>query len=64
VAEWTRREVVTRRIEFWLPSPTVVAKVWKAITAASSELPDHFRHHDAVTVEARDGEIVVWIELP
>lgn len=61
MATYSRREVVEKRIEYFLPSPTNWAEVSKVISALNQELgEEESRWDDAVTVEARDEEIVFW----
>jgi hypothetical protein len=71
MADFTRREVTTRRVEFVLPSPTNWAEVGKVLSAIHHELqpfdPENPREplpaDDAVQVKAWDDEIVFWYEV-
>lgn len=60
MADYTRREVVTRRIEYVLPNPTNWAEVSKVLTVINHET-DRVAD-DFVRVEGRDDEIVFSFE--
>ena len=63
MAVCTSRTVTTTRREYVLPSPTNWGELGKALAAVRSELGDEAaRWDDAVIVEARDDEIVIWHE--
>jgi hypothetical protein len=64
VAEYSRRVVTTRRVEYFTPAPTNGAEFGKAFTAASAEaarLGDVA--DDTLTVEGNDEEIVISFVL-
>jgi hypothetical protein len=62
-----RREVVRRRYEFAVDSPATGKEIYDALYLASSRLTElegegAAEYDDALHVEARDDEIVVWFE--
>lgn len=58
-----RRTVTYTRHEWVLPSPCAVGELHKALNSAYGLLPeDRCPYDDALTIEARDDEIVVWWE--
>lgn len=59
MAEYMRREVVTKHVEYVLPSPVVWGEVSKAMAGIRAELGDDARWDDAAMFEARDDEIVI-----
>jgi hypothetical protein len=64
VAEYSRRVVTTRRIEYFLPAPTNAAEFSKAFSAAHSEaatLGDVT--DDTITVDFEDEQIVISFAL-
>lgn len=59
MAEYSRRVVTTRHVEYYLPSPTNWAEVGKVFAAMRNELGEEAaRWDDAVLIEANDEEIV------
>lgn len=64
VAEYTRREVVTRRVEFALPNPSNATEYAKACAAARQELEAAGReiYDNTITISATDAEIVLSYE--
>lgn len=65
MADATKRTVTTVRHEYVLPSPTYVGEMRKAIKWALSDKADggpEDTFDDALTVEARDDEVVIWWE--
>ncbi len=59
MAMYSRREVDTKHVEYFLPSPTNWAEVGKVVAALNRELGEaRARYDDAVTVEAVGEEIV------
>lgn len=63
MADCTWRTIHTARKEYSLPSPTNWAEVGKVFAMLRNELDERkAAFDDAVTVEARDGEIVFWYE--
>lgn len=64
MAEYSRRVVTTRRVEYFVPAPTNGAEFGKAFSAASIEaatLGDV--GDDTLTVEGNDEEIVISFAL-
>lgn len=60
MAEYSRRVVTTRRIEYFVPSPTNAAEFGKAMSAAWSEAATFGDvADDTITVEGQDDEIVI-----
>lgn len=59
MAQYTRREVATKHVEYVVPSPCVWIEIDKALSAARNELGERARWDNAATVEARDDEIVI-----
>jgi hypothetical protein len=61
VAEYTRREVVTRRVEFALPNPSNAMEYAKACAAAKGELEAAGReiYDNTITITATDAEIII-----
>jgi hypothetical protein len=63
MAVYSRREVTTTRVEYFLPSPANWAEIGKATAAINNELGDErARWDDAAWFEARDDEIVIWFK--
>lgn len=65
--EVNRREVVRRRFEFTVDSPAPQKALYDALFLAGRRLeelqgPGASEYDDALHVEARDDEIVVWFE--
>ena len=60
MASYSRRQVVTTRIEYVLSNPAHWTEVGKAFAAAENELAESAA--GAVWVESRDDEVVVWFE--
>lgn len=59
----TIRRVTTVRHEYALRSPVPVGEVEKAVQVALANLPEERRGWaDALMIEARDDEIVIWWE--
>ena len=60
MAEYMRREVVTKHVEYVLPSPVAWGEVYKAMAGIRGELgEDAAKWDDAAFFEARDDEIVI-----
>jgi hypothetical protein len=63
MAEYSRREVTTVQVEYYLPSPVNWAEVGKAFAAVKQELGEEASQWDtAAWFEARDDEIVIRFE--
>jgi hypothetical protein len=63
MAVYSRREVTTTTVEYFLPSPANWAEIGKATAAVQAELgEDAARWDDAAWFEARDDEIVIRFE--
>jgi hypothetical protein len=64
VAEYTRREVVTRRVEFAFPNPSNAVEYAKACAAAKGELEAAGReiYDNTITITATDAEIILSYE--
>jgi hypothetical protein len=63
MAAYSRREVTTVRVEYYLPSPANWAEIGKTTSAINAELgEERARWDDAAWFEARDDEIVIWFE--
>lgn len=66
MAVYTRRKVVTNRVEYVLPSPTNWVEVGKVTSVIADDLSQRglSESDDRVCVEARDDEIVFSFEVP
>ena len=63
MAQYSRREVTTTTVEYFVPSPVNWAEVGKAMTAVRNELGEEAAQWDtAAWFEARDDEIVIHFE--
>ena len=70
MASFDRREVTIRRVEYSLDSPTNNGEMRKALTTAITEYrrlnnigPGYHEYDDWLTIEARDGDVVLWFEV-
>lgn len=64
MAEYSFHEEITKRAVWTLPSPTNRAEVNKVFGAIKTYFPEcMWESDDAVTVEARDDEIIFWVDV-
>lgn len=70
MADYEKGQEVVTRVRYRLRTPTNAVEVSKMITAAAQERANQLGHHnashlsdDALTVDVRDDEIVVWWEV-
>lgn len=69
MATYSRKETITKRVIFYVPSPSPLAEVGKAILAARTECArakgvDVDKLYDnSVMVESFDDEIHIWYEI-
>lgn len=63
MAAYTRRKRHIIRTEYTLYTPVAWDELYKALAGIREELgEENARWGDAATVEARDGELVIWFE--
>lgn len=68
MADWSRKEQVTRRVIYYLPSPAPNAEVDKAVVAARQEWEEIIGKKcdwdNIPMIESHDDEIHIWFEVP
>jgi hypothetical protein len=63
MADYIRREVTIRRIEYSLPASTTIGEIRKLINGVNQELGDPAGWDDAASVTADDERITFWWEV-
>jgi hypothetical protein len=68
MAEYSRREVVTRRVEYVMPRPVNAAQFSEAFAAASQEwrrlYPGREPADNSLWIDAGDGKIILSFVAP
>jgi len=67
MADWSRKEKVTRKVIYYVPSPSPWVEVHKAVVAAQQEWEKiHGKQctwDNIPMVESHDDEIHIWFEV-
>lgn len=68
MADWNRKETITRRVIYYLRNPAPHEEVTKAVVAAQQEYEKitgkESRWGDVPMIEGHDDELHIWFEVP